>query len=87
MQGRLVNWIEKASLVNIRKLLEVMEVERNHELLLTMRNLRELATCPFPYIIFVIPRSLPVELIEGEHFVLTDLFKSNPGSSSQAVAA
>ena len=73
--------------MNIRRLFEVTEAECNHELLLTVRNLRELATCPFPYIIPVVPRSLSAKLIEGEHFVLVDLFKSNLGSSSLAVAA
>ena len=67
---------------NIRQLLEITEVECNHELLLTTKNLRELGPNPFPYIIPVVPRLLPVELIKGEHFVLTDLFKLNPGNSS-----
>ena len=30
---------------------------------------------------------MPVKLIEGEHFVLANLCKSSPGSSSQMVAA
>ena len=59
-----------------------MEAEHNHELLLTARNLRELGASPFPYNIPVVPRSLPAKLIEGEHFVLANLFKLNPGSSS-----
>ena len=67
---------------NIRRLLEITEVERNHELLLTVKNLRVLGTSPFPYIIFIVPRSLPAELNKGEHFVLVDLFKLNPSSSS-----
>ena len=50
------------------------------------RNLRELAACAFPYIILVVPRSLPTKLIEGEHFVLADHCKSSLGSSSQATA-
>ena len=62
-------------------------VERNHELLLTVMNLRELGNCPFPYIILVVPRSLPVEVIKGEHFVLDDLLKLVLGSSSQAIFA
>ena len=33
------------------------------------------------------PPSFPVELIEGEHFILGDLCKSSPGSSFRAVAA
>ena len=83
----LVNWIEKAGLENIRRLHEIMEAERNHELLLTANNLRELGGNPFPYIISVIPHSLPVEVIEGEHFVLADLLKLVPGSSSQVISA
>ena len=55
--------------------------------MLTARNLRELGASPFPYIIPIVPCSLPVGLIDGEHFVLVDLFKLNPGSSSQAVSA
>ena len=87
MRGQLVNWIEKAGLENIRRLLKITKLECSHELLLTAENLRELATCTFPYIIPIVPRLLPAELIEGEHFVLTDLCKSNSGSSSLAVAS
>ena len=63
--GRLVIWIEKASLENIGQLLEIIEVEPNHELLLKLRNLGELDACTFPYIIPVVPRLLAVELIKG----------------------
>ena len=63
-RGRLVNWIEKAYLENIRRLLEITEAEHNHELLLTVKNLRELGSSPFPYIILVVPRSLPTKLIK-----------------------
>ena len=63
-----------------------MEAERNHELLLVMKNLRELGGRPFPYIIPIVPRSLPAEVIEGEHFVLVDLLKLVTGSSSQVVS-
>ena len=69
-RGWLVSWVEKASLERIRRLLEIIEGERNHELLLYVKNLWELGANPFPYIVPVIPRSLPVELIRGEHFVL-----------------
>ena len=84
--GQLVKWIEKAGLENIRRLLEKTETESNHELLLTVKNLQELGGSPFPYIIPIIPRSLPAEVIEGEHFVLLDLLKLVPGSSSQAIS-
>ena len=66
-------------------MLEVTEAKRNHELLLMA--VRELGASPFPYIISVVPRSLPSELIKGEHFVLIDLFKLNLGSSSRVVSA
>ena len=59
-----------------------MEAEHNHELLLTVKNLRELGGSPFPYIIPIIPCSFPTEVIEGKHFVLVDLLKLVPGSSS-----
>ena len=83
-RGRLVSWVEKASLDHISWLLEITEGERNHELLLSMNNLLELGINPFPYIVPVIPRSLSTVLIKGEHFVLADLLKSISGSSSQA---
>ena len=76
--------MEKASRDCIRRLLEITERERNHELLLSMKNLQELGARPFRYIVLVIPRPLPAELIRGEHYVIADLLKSVPSSSSQA---
>ena len=38
-RGRLVSWVEKARLDHIRRLLEIIEGERNHELLLSIKNL------------------------------------------------
>ena len=60
-----------------------MEAERNHELLLTVKNLLELGGSPFPYIIPIVPCSSPVEVIKGKDFVLTNLLKLVIGSSSQ----
>ena len=82
-RGRLVSWLEKANLDRIIRLLEITEGERNHELLLSMKNLQELGASAFHYIVPVIPHLLPEELIKGEHFVLADLLKSIPSSSSQ----
>ena len=67
----------------IRQLLEITERERNHELLLYVKNLRELGASPFPYIVPVIPRPLPAELVWGEHFTLINLLKSILGSIAQ----
>ena len=65
---------------------EITEAERNHELLLIVKNLRELGGNPFPYIIHIVPRSLLAKVIKGEHFVLIDLLKLVPSSSSQAIS-
>ena len=81
--GQLVSLVEKASLERIRRILEINEGEHNHELLLSMKNLWELGVSPFPYIVPVIPRPLLAELVRGEHFVLANLLKSIPSSSSQ----
>ena len=75
MRGRLVSWVEKASLEGIRRLLEITKRERNHKLLLSVKNLRELGSSSFFYIVPVIPRSLLKDLVKGEHFVLVDLLK------------
>ena len=71
---------------NIRRLLEITEAEHNHELLLTVKNLRELGGGPFPYIIPIFPRSLPFEVIEGEHFVIVDLLKLVSSDSFKAIS-
>ena len=72
---------------NIGRLLEITEVERNHELLLTVKNLRELGGSPFLCVIPIVFRSSPAEVIEGEHFVLVDLLKLIPSNSSQPTLA
>ena len=51
-----------------------------------MKNLRELSGSPLSYIISIVPRSLPTEVIEGEHFVLVDLLKLVLGISSQDIS-
>ena len=68
--------MDKASLECIKRLLEIIEAEPNHELLLSVKNLRELGASPFLYIVLVIPRSFPKELVKGEHFVLIDLLQA-----------
>ena len=41
--GKLVNWVEKASFEKMRKLLEIFEWERHHEVLLALQNLNDLS--------------------------------------------
>ena len=83
-RGWLVNWVETTSLECIRWLIKIIEGECNHELLLYVKNLGELGSNPFPYIVPIIPCPLPAELVRGEHFTLTNLLKLIQGSSTQA---
>ena len=76
--------MEKDGFKNIQKLLEISERERHHEIILTVRNLRELSRNSSPYILPVIPCLLPIKMEEGEHYVITDLLKLASGSSSLA---
>ena len=84
-RGHLVSWVKKASLKRIRRLLEIIEREHNHELFLYVRNLQELS--PFPYIVHILPRLLLEELVKGKHFTLVDLLKSIARSYSQTRTA
>ena len=79
-----MDWVEKTNFEKIQRLLEISEQERHHEILLTVRNLHDWNHNPLPYSIPVIPRPLPAEIIEGEHFVITDLQHLVPGSSPSA---
>ena len=72
--------------LNISRLVEITKRERN-ELLLLVKYLQELGSNPFPYIALVIPHLPPEVVVKGEHFVLVDLLKSIPSSSSQARSA
>ena len=68
-----MQWVEKASLEKIRRLLEVSEQERHYEALLTLKNLADVRQSPAPCSLPIFPRSLPLEIVEGEHFVTSDL--------------
>ena len=59
---------------NTSRLLEVTEREHNKPLL-SVKNLQELGSSPFPYIAPVIPRLLPGEVVGGEYFVFADILK------------
>ena len=76
--------MEKDGFKKIKKLLEISEREQYHEILLTMKNLRELSLNPSFYTLPVIPRPLPTEVVDGEHYVIADLLTLVPGSSSLA---
>ena len=73
-RGRLVNWVEKLSFEKIRRLLEVSERERHCKVLLTPENISAVRHNPAPYNLLVIPCPLPLNVVEGEHFVVADLW-------------
>ena len=82
-RGRLVNWVEKSSFEKIRRLLEVSELERHYKVLLMPENISVMRHNPAPYNLPVIPRPLPLDVVEGEHFVVADLRRLvSHGSSS-----
>ena len=74
--------MEKASLEKIRRLLEISEQERHFEVLLTLKNLADVRRSPTPYSLLIIPCPLPLEIVDGEHFVTADLLNLIAGSAS-----
>ena len=67
-----MQWVEKASLEKIHKLLEVSKQECHCDVLLTWKNLTNVRQSPAPYSLPIIPHLLPSEIVGEEHFV-TDL--------------
>ena len=76
--------MEKASLEKIRRLLEISEQEPHYEVLLTPKNLADVRRNPAPYNLSIIPRLLPSEIVDGEHFVTADLLSLTAGSGSSS---
>ena len=68
-----MNWVEKLRFEKIRRLLEISEQERHYKVLLTPNNISVVRRNPTPYTLPVIPRPLPSDVVEGEHFVIADL--------------
>ena len=68
-----MNWVKKSSFKKIRRLTEISEQERHYNVLLTPDTISVVRCNPAPYTLLVIPRPLPSDVVEGEHFVITDL--------------
>ena len=68
-----MNWVEKSSFEKIRRLSEIFEQERQYKVLLTLDNISTVRRNPASYTLPVIPRPLPSDVMEGEHFVIADL--------------
>ena len=79
-----MKWVEKSSIAKIRRLLEISERERHYQVLLTRENISAVRNNPAPYTLPVIPRPLPSNVVEGEHFVLADVRRLASGSASSS---
>ena len=80
-----MKWVEKSSIEKIRRLLDISERECHYQILLTRENISTMRHDPAPYTLPVIPRPLPLNVVEGEHFVLVDVrhLVSSSASSSR----
>ena len=68
-----MKWVEKSSIKKIRRLLEISKRERHYQVLLTRENISAVRRNLAPNTLPVIPRPLPLNVVEGEHFVLVDV--------------
>ena len=71
--GHLVEWVEKDSFTRLNKLFKIDGFERNHNVLLSDKNLMVLINDLKPFIIPVFPHVAFPSLVASEHFVLKDL--------------
>ena len=72
-KGHIVDWVEKASFACLNKLFEIDANERHYGTLLTARNLMAVVRESQDYVINILPRKLPNEVVPGEHYILKDL--------------
>ena len=79
-----MKWVEKSSNEKIRRLLEISERERHYQVLLTRENISVVRRNPAPFTLPVIPRSLPSNVVEDEHFVIADVRRLVSGSASSS---
>ena len=79
-----MKWVEKSSIEKIRRLLEISEREHHYQVFLTRENISAVRNNSAPYTLPVIPRLLPSNVVEGEHFVLVDVRRLASGSASSS---
>ena len=72
-RGHLVDWVEKVSFNCLSKLFEIDAKERQCKTLLTARNLIAVVREPQEYVINILPRKMPKEVVPGEHYTVKDL--------------
>ena len=64
--------------------MEISEQECHYEVLLTLKNLADVRRNPAHYNLPIIPRPLPSEIVDGEHFIIADLLHLTAGSASSS---
>ena len=79
-----MKWVEKSSIEKIRRLLKISERECHYQVLLTRENVSSVRNNPAPYTLPVIPRLLPSNVVEGEHFMLADVRRLASGGASSS---
>ena len=79
-----MKWVEKSNIEKIHRLLEIFERESHYQVMLTRENISAVRHDPDPYTLPVIPRSLPSNVVEGEHFVIADVRRLVSGSASSS---
>ncbi|RVW82263.1 hypothetical protein CK203_041723 [Vitis vinifera] len=72
LRGHLVDWVEKASFGCLSKLFEIDAKERQCNTLLTARNLAAVVRESREYVINILPRKMPKEVVPGEHYTVKD---------------
>ena len=70
-----MNLVEKSSFEKIHRLTEISEQDRHYKVLLTPNNISIVRCNSVPYTLPIIPRPLPSDVVEGEHFVNADLMR------------
>ena len=71
--GHLVDWVEKVSFACLNKLFEIDATERCYKTLLTARNLMVVVRESQEYVVNILPRKMPKEVVPGEHYTVKDL--------------
>ena len=79
-----MKWVEKSSIEKSRRLLEISEREHHYQVLLTRENISVVRHNPAPYTLPVIPRPLPSNVAEMEHFVFANVRRLVSGSVSSS---
>lgn len=68
-----MEWVEKASFAQLNKLFEISASERDHQVLLSDKNLQVLVKEAKPFILSILPRLAHRFLVSNEHYALKDL--------------